>query len=112
MSSRFKSIDFVDFFVSKIPVDAIGVPSGTLLITYLIGLEEGGAPTKVADISFTPDRPDIYDPAQFNLQLVSGAGDVDNGSLEIVGTELHATENLRAFDFRLGAVHNLSLIHI
>ena len=105
--SRFKSIDFVDFFVSKIPVSSIGTPRGVLSITYVVGLQEGQPAGKIADLEFTPDRPDIYDPSQFTLQLVSGQGDTDNGSLQIIGSELHATETLREFDYRIAAVHDL-----
>lgn len=110
MSNRFKSIDFIDFYISKIANPVAPIAEGLLQITYVDGLFGGDAPTKIADLLMYPDNTNFYDETEYVYELVTGEGDDDNAELYVVGRELFSSVPLKNFEFRIGARHTSGYI--
>ena len=110
MSNRFKSIDFIDFYISKLAKPVAPIAEGFLQITYVSGLYLGNSPTKIADLLMIPDNTNFYDEEDYVYELVAGEGDDDNAELYVVGRELFSSVNIKNFEFRIGARHTTGYV--
>jgi hypothetical protein len=105
MSNRFKSIDFIDFYIAKLAKPVAPIADGFLQITYVDGLYIGDSPRKIAELFMYPNNTNFYNESDYVYELISGEGDEDNSDLYIVGRELFSSVPLKNFEFRIGARH-------
>jgi len=110
MSNRFKSIDFIDFYITKLANPVAPIAEGFLSITYVSGLYLGDAPTKIADLLMIPDNTNFYDESDYIYELVAGEGDEDNAELYVAGRELFSSVPIKNFNFRIGARHTTGYV--
>jgi hypothetical protein len=111
MSNRFKSIDFIDFYITKLAKPEAPIADGFLQITYIDGIYVGDSPRKIAELFMYPNNTNFYNESDYFYELISGEGDDDNAELYVVGRDVYSSVAIpESINFRVSARHTSGYI--